>query len=170
MIKKIILTIALAIPMLAAAQNVKIGLVDINEVLAAMPAMTAAQKTLEETQSKYEAQAKSLEDDLQKQAEELQTLQNDPNTLPAIMERKVKAFQDSQARYQEFIQRVQADLTQKQQELMVPITTEIKNAIDSVGREGSYTLIQANEPSIVFYYGSPAENITPLVKAKLGLK
>lgn len=170
MIKKIILTIALAIPMLAAAQNVKIGLIDVNAVIAAMPATAAAQKTLEETQAKYQAQAKSLQEDLQKQYEEIQAMQNDKDALPAIMERKVKALQDSEARYQEFLQKVDADLTQKHQELMLPITTELKNAIDSVGREGNYTLIQNNDPSIVFYYGAPAEDITPLVKTKLGLK
>ena len=43
MFKKLFLVIALAIPMLAAAQNVKIGLVDVNEVMAAMPATAAAQ-------------------------------------------------------------------------------------------------------------------------------
>lgn len=170
MFKKIILTIALAIPMIAAAQNVKIGLVDVNAVIQQMPATAAATKTLEETQAKYQTQAQSLQEDLQKQLEELQAMQNDKDTLPAIMERKVKAYQDSQARFQEFLQKVDADLSQKQQELMLPITTELKNAIDSVGREGNYTLIQNNDPSIVFYYGSPAEDITPLVKAKLGLK
>ena len=169
MFKKLFLVIALAIPMLAAAQNVKIGLVDVNEVMAAMPATAAAQKTLEEMQTKYEAQAKSLQEDLQKQAEEIQAMQNDKDALPAILERKIKAFQDSQTRYQEFLQQVGQELGKKQQELMLPITTELKNAIESVGREGNYTLVQTLEPSIVFYYGSPAENITPLVKSKLGL-
>ena len=159
MFKKLFLVIALAIPMLAAAQNVKIGLVDVNEVMAAMPATAAAQKTLEEMQTKYEAQAKSLQEDLQKHKD----------ALPAILERKIKAFQDSQTRYQEFLQQVDQELGKKQQELMLPITTELKNAIESVGREGNYTLVQTLEPSIVFYYGSPAENITPLVKSKLGL-
>ena len=38
MIKKFLLFIALALPMMAAAQNIKIGLIDINEVMQAMPA------------------------------------------------------------------------------------------------------------------------------------
>lgn len=169
MIKKFLLFIALALPMMAAAQNVKIGLVDVNEVMRSMPATEAAQKTLEEVAGKYDAQAKSLQEDLQKQAEELQAMQNDKDALPAIMERKMKAFQDSQARYQEFMQKAEAEIAQKQQELLYPITTEIKNAIESVGREGNYTLVQTNDPQIVFYYSSPAEDITPLVKKKLGL-
>lgn len=169
MFKKFLLIIALALPMMAAAQNVKIGLVDVNEVIRVMPATAAAQKQLEEVAAKYDEQAKSLQEDLQKQAEELQAMQNDTNTLPAIMERKVKAFQDSQARYQEFAQKAEADIAQKQQELFLPITTEIRNAIESVGREGNYTLIQSNASEIVFYYSAPAEDVTPLVKKKLGL-
>lgn len=170
MIKKFLLFIALALPMMAAAQNIKIGLIDINEVMQAMPATAEAQKTLEDIQAKYEAQAKSLQEDLQKQAEELQAMEEDKDALPAIKDRKIRAFQDSQARYQEFIQKVDAEMSQKHQELLLPITTEIKNAIDSVGREGNYTLIQNLDPSLVFYYGAPAENITPLVKTKLGIK
>lgn len=170
MFKKIILSIALALPMLAGAQTVKIGLVDVTSVMQAMPATAAAEKQLQELQGKYEAQAKSLQEDLQKQATELEALQQDATTPKATMERKIGAFQDSQARYQQFLQQVDADLTQKHQELLLPITTEIKNAIESVGREGNYTLIQNNDPSLTFYYSAPAEDVTPLVKNKLGLK
>jgi outer membrane protein len=136
--------------------------------MAAMPATAEAQKKLEEAQAKYQAQAKSLDEDLQKQYTELQNLKEDE--LPAIRERKVRAFQDSQARAQEFMQQIDAELSKMHQELMLPITTELKGAIESVGREGGYTIVQSLDPSIVFYYGAPAENITPLVKAKLGIK
>ncbi|MDE6806173.1 MAG: OmpH family outer membrane protein [Muribaculaceae bacterium] len=170
MFKKILIAAALALPMMAAAQTVKIGLVDVNAVMQSMPATAAAEKQLQELQSKYEAQAKSLQEDLQKQATELQALQDDATTPKATMDRKIGAFQDSQARYQQFLRQVDQDLTQKHQELLLPITTDIKNAIESVGREGSYTLIQNNDPSITFYYAAPAEDITPLVKTKLGIK
>lgn len=170
MFKKILLAAALALPMMAAAQTVKIGLVDVNAVLQAMPATATAQKQLEELQGKYEQQAKSLQEDLQKQMDEIQTLQEDSTTPKATMDRKIGAFQDSQARYQQFLQQVDQDLSQKHQELLLPITTDIKNAIESVGREGNYTLIQNNDPASIFYYSAPAEDITPLVRAKLGLK
>ena len=54
--------------------------------------------------------------------------------------------------------------------LMAPIFEKATKAIESVGKEGSYTLVQALDPQQTFYYSSPAEDITPLVKTKLGLK
>ena len=53
---------------------------------------------------------------------------------------------------------------------MAPIMQKVKSAIESVGKEGNFTLVQDLNPQLTFYYSSPAEDITPLVKVKLGLK
>lgn len=53
---------------------------------------------------------------------------------------------------------------------MAPIATKMKEAIESVGRENSYSLIQAFSPDQILFHASPVDDITPLVKAKLGLK
>jgi Skp family chaperone for outer membrane proteins len=51
---------------------------------------------------------------------------------------------------------------------MTPVVSKVKDAINSVGKEGNYTVIQ--EVGSVIYYSSPAEDITNAVKAKLNLK
>lgn len=168
MIKRIIAAIMIAIPMLVSAQTVKIGLVDVNAVIAAMPATTAAQQKLADMQKKYETEYNALQEELKKQYDELANMKEDE--LPAIRERKQTAFQESSQKLQVFEQQIMQDLQKQQQELMAPIMQEIKNAIESVGKEGNYTLVQNNDPQITFYYSSPAEDITALVKGKLGLK
>lgn len=167
MIKKILVAIAIALPMLASAQTVKLGLVDVNEIIGAMPATQAAQQKLQDAQKKYESDYNALQEELKKQYEELANMKEDE--LPAIRQRKETAFQESSQKLQVFEQQIMQDMQRMQQELMAPIMQQIKNAIESVGKEGNYTLIQDNNPQITYYYSTPAEDITPLVKTKLGL-
>ena len=53
---------------------------------------------------------------------------------------------------------------------MAPIFAKLKTAVEAVGREGGFSLIQDNNPQLTLYYGAPTEDITPKVKAKLGIK
>lgn len=168
MLKKFILAAAVMFGLAASAQTIKIGLVDINGIIAAMPETTAAQQQIQETQKKYETEYTKLGEELQKQYTELQNMPE--NELPAIRERKTKAFADNQQKLQAFEQQVMQDLQKLQSELMAPIMQKAQTAIESVGREGSFTLVQALDPQLTFYYSAPAEDITPLVKTKLGLK
>ena len=153
MIKKFIVAILLALPFAVSAQSVKIGLVDSNAVIAAMPETTAAQQKLADAQKKYETEYNALQEELKKMYDEINAMKEDE--LPAIRERKMTAFQDG---------------SQTLQELMAPIMQKVKSAIESVGKEGNFTLVQDLNPQLTFYYSSPAEDITPLVKVKLGLK
>lgn len=167
MIKKIFAAILIAIPMLVSAQTVKIGLVDSNAIIAAMPETNAAQQKLTDAQKRYEVEYKALQDEMQKLYEEINNMKEDE--LPAIRERKMTQLRESSEKLQVFEQQIMQDLQNQQQQLMAPIMQQIKSAIESVGKEGNYTLIQDLNPQITFYYSSPAEDITPLVKAKLGI-
>ncbi len=51
---------------------------------------------------------------------------------------------------------------------MQPIIQKIKDAIDAVGREGGYSMIQ--EKDAVRFFAAPVDDITPQVKGKLGIK
>ncbi|MDE5653536.1 MAG: OmpH family outer membrane protein [Muribaculaceae bacterium] len=168
MLKKILLALAVTFSMVASAQTIKIGLVDTNSVLSAMPEVAAAQQTLQDTQKKYEAQYNALGEELQKQYEELANMKEDE--LPAIRENKTRAFSDNQQKMQQFEQQVMQEMQKMQNDLMAPVYQKLKDAIESVGREGNFTLVQALDPQLTFYYSAPAEDITPLVKTKLGLK
>ena len=167
MLKKILLAVAVAIPMFASAQTVKIGIVDTNAVFQAMPETTAAQTKLTEIQ-KYQDEFTRLEDEYKRMVDELQKMKEDE--LPAIRERKTREISDYQQKIQSFMQSADQDIAQQQQQLMAPIATKMKEAIESVGRENSYSLIQAFSPDQILFHASPVDDITPLVKAKLGLK
>ncbi len=168
MLKKILLALCVIFSMAASAQTLKVGLVDTNSLLQAMPEVTDAQKKMQETQSKYETQYNALNEELQKQYQELQNMKEDE--LPAIRENKLRAFSDNQQKIQQFEQQVMQEMQKLQNDLMAPIYQKLQDAIQSVGKEGSFSLIQAMDPQLTFYYGNPVQDITPLVKTKLGLK
>lgn len=165
MIKKILLLAALVLPMMASAQSLKIGLVNTNEVVTAMPETAAADNTLNEAQKKYQAEFQRIEEEFQKQYEEFANMPE--NELPAIRERKARQLQETQQKAEAFQQTVMQDLQRQQDELMAPIMQKVRNAIESVAKEGGYNLVQ--ELGVQLYFAAPVEDITPLVKAKLGL-
>ena len=168
MIKKVLLAIALICPMLLSAQTLKIGLVDFGSILQAMPETTAAQNQLKEVSDKYEAEYKKLGEEMNRLVEEYQKMAE--NELPAIRERKTRELSDYQVKIQQFEQTAGNDLQKMQADLMGPIQQKISQAVESVGREGNYSLIQMYDPQLTLYHTAPVEDITPIVKAKLGVK
>ncbi len=167
MIKKLLIALAVFFPMLASAQTVKIGLVNFNTILAGHPDTQAAQTKLQDAQKKYDAEYQKLGQEFQRMFEEYQKGTND---LPAIKQRKEQELQDYQNKIQQFEQSAAQDLQKMQADLMQPIIAKVQQAIESVGKEGGYTLIQNLDPQIVFYHVAPAVDITNDVKAKLGMK
>ena len=167
MIKKLLIALAVFFPMLASAQTVKIGLVNFNTILAGPPDTQAAQTKLQDAQKKYDAEYQKLGQEFQRMFEEYQKGTND---LPAIKQRKEQELQDYQNKIQQFEQSAAQDLQKMQADLMQPIIAKVQQAIESVGKEGGYTLIQNLDPQIVFYHAAPAVDITNDVKAKLGMK
>ncbi len=168
MIKKVLLAIALICPMLLSAQTLKIGLVDFGSVLQAMPETTAAQNQIKEVSDKYQAEYQKLGEEMNRLMEEYQKMAE--NELPAIKERKTRELSDYQQKIQAFEQNAMNDINKMQNDLMGPIQQKIAQAVESVGREGNFSLIQIYDPQLVLYRAEPVEDITPLVKAKLGVK
>ncbi len=168
MIKKVLLAIALICPMLLSAQTLKIGLVDFNSIVQVMPEWTSAQNQLKEVSDKYEAEQKKLEEEMNRLVTEYQNM---PDTeLPAIKERKARELSDYQQKIYQFQQAAMNDLQKMQSDLMGPIQQKVLQAVESVGREGNFSLLQMYDPSLTLYRADPVEDVTPAIKAKLGLK
>ena len=168
MIKKVLLAIALICPMLLSAQTLKIGLVDFGSIFEVMPETTAARTQLKEVGDKYDAEYKKLGEEMNRLVEEYQKMAE--NELPAIKERKTRELSDYQQKLQQFEANAMQDLNKMQSDLYGPIQQKIAQAIESVGREGNYSLIQMYDPQLVLYHAAPVEDVTPAVKAKLGVQ
>lgn len=168
MIKKIMLVVALFVPMILSAQTLKVGLVDVNSVLPALPETTEAQNKINDVSKKYDAEYAKLGEEMKRLYDEFANLKEDE--LPAIRERKGRELADYQQKLENFERSAMQDLQRMQAELMQPILSKIQQAIESVGKEGGYSLMLTKDQQVVLYYAAPVEDATPAVKAKLGVK
>ncbi len=100
MFKKILLAVALALPMSAFAQ--KFGVVDLEAIFQAMPETTAMQTQLTDTSKKYEEEFAKLQEEVNKLYADYQTIQNDAATPEPIKERKVQEINERVQKVDQF--------------------------------------------------------------------
>jgi len=149
-----------------AQKTAKIGHINSNDLLSAMPERTAVQKDLEE----YAGQLKVTLDAMRKEYEtkvgDFQAKQDVMTDI--IKDTKIKEITDLEKRISEFQQTAEADLQKKEQTLLQPIIDKAKTAIDDVAKENGYTYILDSSVGVVLY-SIEGDDILPKVKTKLGI-
>ena len=166
MLKKLVIAFMCFLPLTMVAQSFKFGTVNANEVLAAMPERADAETQLMDLQKRYENEYVKLQEDFQKKYQEFQAM---GDTVPeTIQMRRAEELQAMQQRIESFLQVVDQDMNKKRQEYFAPVQQKLMDAINAVGAENGFTYIF--DINTVLYKGNGNEDVTPLVKAKLGLK
>ena len=143
------------------------AIVNSQEIMMAMPEITAMQETMKQMNDKYAGEMKTMEDEFQKKYTDYIAQQD---SMTENIKLRTQELEDIRQRVENFTQVAQQDMSKKQQELLAPIQEKLRNAIKAVGDEKGYAYIIDNNPGIVLYTGNAAIDATPLVKAKLGLK
>ncbi len=168
MIKKFLLALAVALPACAFAQAPKFGVVDAESIIPKIPEFVDAQNKVNEASKTYESEYAKITEELQKKYAEFQELDKDPGTLQSIKERRMQDIQELDKKAQQFAQTAQQDLQRQQAQLMQPVQEKVINAIKTVGNENGYTMIFPE--GVPAYVSADVQDVTPLVKAKLGIK
>ena len=146
----------------------KFGHVNTQEIIQAMPEFATARTDIEKLSQQYEADLKSMQDELQKKAE---AFEKEEATLPEnIKTRRNQELQDLYQRIQQTYQDNQQALAKAQQEKMQAITTKVLDAIKAVGQEGGYVYVMDMSAGIPYISTTLSSDVTAQVKAKLGLK
>lgn len=169
MIKKFFLAIAVMFTMSFAAQAQKFGVVSADEILQAMPEFTEIQTRLAEASKQYEDEYGKLQEELQKKYAEFQELQQDASTPQGIKDRRLQELNELDRKSQQFVQTAQQDLQRQQVQMTQPVQEKLMQAIKSVGANGNFVMVF---PAEVPFYIDAAQvtDVTPLVKAELGIK
>ena len=138
--------------MTTANAQAKFGHVNSQEIIQAMPEYTKAKTEIESLTQQYEADLKSMQDELQKKAKQ-----------DAIMAKEKEAA-DLKRKYFG----PEGELFKKRTSLMSPIQDEIYNAIKDIADLRGYQLVldRASDAGIIF--GSPKIDISDEVLRKLG--
>lgn len=165
--KKLLLSLALVLsPLMLTAQDAqKIGIVDTQTIFTSMPETKAAQSQLDELAGKYENEVATMESELKKQYEDYE--KEAANLTDAMKVRKQQDLEELQRRILTHRQVAAQDLQKKQMELLAPIQTKIQEAINKVGSENGFAYIL--DASQLLYVGSNGQDVTALVRSKLGI-
>ena len=167
--KKIILCAICAICGFTTANaQAKFGHVNTQEIIQAMPEYNKAKTEIDALQQQYEADLKSMQDELQKKAE---AFDKEQATLPEnIKQRRNQELQDMYTKIQQSYQDNQQALQKASAEKMQAITNKVLEAIKTVGQEGGYVYIMEMNAGIPYISTTLSSDVTAQVKTKLGLK
>lgn len=170
MIRKVLLAIAIVLPMCVSAQVTKIAVVNIQEIYNACPEKAAAEKVLTDLSNQYKQEYKLMQDEFGKKYADYQRLANDPKVSATIKERRMQDIQNEDEKVKQFLQKVDKELADKKAELNNEIFAKINAALKSVGDAGAFTYIFDVSQTPLAYTGATAIDLTTTVKEVMGLK
>ena len=146
----------------------KFGHVNTQEIIQAMPEYEKAKSEIDALTAQYDADLKSMQDELQKKAE---AFDKEQATLPEnIKQRRNQELQDMYQKIQQSYQDNQMALQKASQDKMQAITTKVLEAIKSVGQTGGYVYIMEINGGVPYINSTLSTDVTAQVKTKLGLK
>lgn len=161
----VILVVAMSTSVFA-QKTVKIGHINSNELLSAMPERAKIQTELETYANDLRSTLETMRKEYETKIQEFQAKQDVMTDV--IKNSKVKEITDLEKRITEFQQTAEADLQKKEQELLQPVIDKAKEAINTVAKENAYTYVLDSSVGVVLY-SVEGDDILPLVKKKLGL-
>lgn len=148
-------------PMTMMAQ--KFGKVNTQAIMQSMPEVSKANGELEAQQKQYANDLQAMQNELQRKSEEYQKNQS---TMNATKQKETETeLQNMYNKIQQTYQDNQKALQDKSNELMQPILTKVRNAINAVGQAGGYTYIF--EEGAAIFTGANVKDVTTEVQAKL---
>ncbi|MCC8089238.1 MAG: OmpH family outer membrane protein [Rikenellaceae bacterium] len=149
-------------------QQIKLGYINSNELLAIMPETDSARIVLE-----------NLSNELGQQLDEINVEFNNKyqaytrdaaEMTQSVRAQKEKELQDLSVRLQQFQQDAQKDLDLAQRQLMAPVFEKVQEAIQKVARNNGFTtIIDAGVGVLLYIDESTMIDILPLVRAELGI-
>ncbi len=151
-----------------AQAQVKIGYIGIDQIIPLLPEYKTAQTVLQKVNDDWVASIQKLSAEGQNKLKEYEAKR-------ATMSEAARAaaegeLQDLDKRAREQQQKAEADLEAKRNEQYTPLVTKVKTAITAVAKEKGYTYVVNATTNDLFIVAPPADDLTPAVKTKLGLK
>lgn len=167
--KKVILTIIIALTGMITAQAQRFALIDMEYILKHIPAYEQANRQMESLSQQYQKEieakgqeAKSLYEAYQQSASTLSDSQRTEKENAIVAKEKEAA--DLRAKYFG----PEGELAKKQKELITPIQDAIYNAVKTVATQQGYDVVfdRASDQSMIF--ASPRIDISNEILSKLG--
>jgi outer membrane protein len=167
--KNLILTIVVfVIPLLLSAQTtLKIGHINSQDLMQAMPESDSAQVKLEKMTKDLENQFQAMQKEYDNKYKEFVSKKDTYTEL--IRQTKSTELQEIGVRIQQFQQSAEQDIQLQRMNIYKPILEKANKAIAEVAKENGFTYILDLAQGGVIFYSETSTDILPLTKQKLGL-
>jgi outer membrane protein len=165
--KKLLLGAVMAVGMLSASAQTKIGYINSDELMSVMPEAAKINTDLNEYQATLQQQGLTLQKEADAKRDQYfkdsSTFSNSKKEI--VRDELVKLY----SRLQNYDQEAQEKAQQYAQTKIGPLKIKALDAIKLVAKERGYTYVldQAANALLVM---PPADDLMPMVKAKLGIK
>lgn len=153
-----------------AAQNIKFGHINSDELIQSLPEFDSANVKLEKFRKDLVNALELMSVELNNKSDTYN--KESKNYTDIVKQTKEQELVDMNKRIQDFQNNAQQQLQQKQSELFQPIMAKVDKAIKDVGKENGFVYIfsTGQGSSLLFFDSTKSVDIMPLAKAKLGLK
>ena len=149
----------------SSAQELKFGHLNVQQLIAELPAKQAADKELQAEAQKLQSQLQVMSKELD---EKYSTYMSQRDSLSQLIRStREKEIQDYDQRIQNFNKLAQQSLSQKEQELLQPIIQKVEKAIKAVGEEQGFVYIFDVSSQVILYNSDQSVDCEEMVKAKL---
>ena len=155
-------------------QAQKFGYLNSGYVLAAMPGVAESDQALKVYQDSLVTVGEEKAVALKSEFDAFMIEYNNGGVTPIKSQQMQEEFQKREQELVQYEQVIFNLVNERRQQLLSPLITKLQTAIDAVGKEGSYTMIFETGASAsgfsALLYSPDADDISALVKAKLGVK
>ena len=165
--KKLLLGTVMALGMMSASAQVKIGYINTDELMSIMPEAAKVNSDLNEYQTTLQQQGLALQKEAEAKRDQFfkdsASFSNSKKEI--IRDELVKLY----TRLQNYDQEIQEKAQQYAQTKIAPLKTKALDAIKTVAKERGYTYV-IDESSSSLLVMPPGDDLLPAVKTKLGIK
>jgi outer membrane protein len=166
---KIALFCALFFTVMSAANAQKIGHTNASALLALMPEAGRADSVLVIFRNEKMMKGDSMGKLFEREYKAFVEAYNAGTVSAAQAQKRQEELQKAQQYLQNYGRSIEEDLATLRRQLLQPLVVKLDEAVRAVGKEGNYQAIfDTSNGSALF--AAEADDVTPLIKAKLGLK
>jgi len=163
--KKVTVILAVCLICMTSAFAQKYGHVNSGEVMKVMPGIDSIQIKMMAFQENLKILYENMMNEYQTKRDKLD---KEAGTMSsAVRKLREDEVASIENRIREFEYNVQEDIEEESRKLIAPFEEKVQNAINEVAKEHKYSYIF--DTRILLYYDG-GDDVTPLVKKKLGIK
>lgn len=148
----------------------KIGFVDSNVILNALPEYQTARSTMDRAASEWQAELDGMQTDIEALVREFEA--RELLYTSEDRERALREIDDRRTEMNQYRRRhfgAEGELFRQEQQLLRPVQERILEAVETVADDGDYDFVFDRTGDLLFLFAREAHNVTDLVLVELGI-